>query len=270
MTERAFTVQGTEVFVEGQGEQTIVMLHGWPDTHRLWDSTVQALGAKYRCVRFTFPGNEAATSGPSRSLDQITALLLEIVDQASPGKPVTLLLHDWGCFFGYEFAARHPHRAARVVGMDIGDVTSPDFIRSLTLGQKLMALFYQLWLAMSWVLGRFVSGAAGDFFTRLMARLMHCPAQQQDIRWYMNFPYAMAWLGLGGGMRGAKRFKPHCPMLYLYGKRKPLLFHSPKWLDKLNTTPGSKAVGLPCGHWIMLDQPAVLEALLLEWLPHED
>ena len=266
MTAPAFVVQGTEVFVQGQGEQTIVMLHGWPDTHRVWDRTVQVLQGQYRCVRFTFPGFEGPSVGAARSLDQITALLLDIVNKASPNQPVTLLLHDWGCFFGYEFAARHPQRVARVVGLDIGDATSPDFIRSLTLSQKLMALFYQIWLAKSWVLGRFVSGAAGDFFTRVMARLMQCPADPKRIRWFMNFPYAMAWFGLGGGLRGAQRFKPHCPMLFVYGKRKPLMFHSPKWLEKLNAIPGSKAVGLPTGHWVMLDQPAELEALVLEWL----
>jgi pimeloyl-ACP methyl ester carboxylesterase len=114
-------VQGTEVFIEGQGEETIVCIHGWPDTHRLWDRTVQALQGRYRCVRFTLPGFE----GPPRqgqkalTLAELTARLLAIVDAVSPGQPVTLLLHDWGCVFGYELAARHPERVARIVAVDI-------------------------------------------------------------------------------------------------------------------------------------------------------
>ena len=58
-------VQGTEVWIEGQGAQNILMIHGWPDTHKLWDGTVQALQGQYRCVRFTLPGSEGPTTGPA-------------------------------------------------------------------------------------------------------------------------------------------------------------------------------------------------------------
>ena len=60
----------------------------------------------------------------------------------------------------------------------------------------------------------------------------------------MNYPYAMTWFGLAGGLRGLTNFKPHCPMLYLYGQRKPFMFHSEQWLDRLNAAPGSLALGL--------------------------
>ena len=36
------------------------MVHGWPDTYRLWDGQVEALKDRYRCVRFTLPGFDAA------------------------------------------------------------------------------------------------------------------------------------------------------------------------------------------------------------------
>ncbi len=261
-----FAVQGTDVFVEGSGHHTVVMIHGWPDTHRLWDGAVQTLKANYRCVRFTFPGSDAPPAGPAPSLADITARLLAIIDKASADQPVTLLLHDWGCFFGYELAARHPDRVARVIGVDIGDTTSSAFMKSLTLGNKLMILSYQVWLATAWLIGRYLSERVADAMTRWMAGAMQCPAPKEGVRWFMNVPYAMTWFGVGGGIRGAMRFKPHCPMLYLYGKRKPFMFHSQKWLEKLNTTPGSKAVGLSCGHWVMVDRAPEFEAQVLEWL----
>ncbi|MDE2419202.1 MAG: alpha/beta hydrolase [Burkholderiales bacterium] len=266
MNAPAFSVLGADVYVEGQGAQTLVMIHGWPDTYRLWDSTVLALQGQYRCVRFTLPGFEGPRQGNARTLADITALLLAIVDEASPDQPVTLVLHDWGCLFGYELAARHPDRVNRIVGLDIGDATSPDFLRSLSLVHKLMIAFYQLWLATAWGVGRYVSGAVGDAMTRFMARAMRCPAPPESIRWFMNFPYAMAWLGVGGGLRGVMRFTPHCPMLFVYGKCKLFMFHSGRWLERLNTAPGSKAVGLSSGHWLTADCPAELAALLDGWL----
>ena len=266
MPEPAYQVQGTDVFVEGEGAETLVFIHGWPDTHFLWDSTVRALQGKYRCVRFTFPGYAAAQTGTARTLVETTALLLAIVDAASPQKPVTLVLHDWGCVFGYELAARHPLRIKRIVGVDIGDHNSGAFAKSLLVSQKLAVLSYQVWLAMGWLAGRFLSPLLGSAMTRLMARLLECPTPAGQIHWFMNVPYAMTWFGLGGGLAGSLQVEPHCPMLYVYGRRKPLMFHSPRWLERINARPDSKAVGLPCGHWVMVSQAAAFEALVLEWL----
>ncbi|WP_274378911.1 hypothetical protein [Deinococcus cavernae] len=30
-------IEDTDIHIEGEGSQTIVMIHGWPDTYRLWD-----------------------------------------------------------------------------------------------------------------------------------------------------------------------------------------------------------------------------------------
>lgn len=262
------TVQGTEVLIEGQGDETIVCIHGWPDTLSLWDRTVQALQGRYRCVRFTLPGFEGPPPQGQKALTlaELTARLLAIVDAVSPGQPVSLLLHDWGCVFGYELAARHPERVARIAAVDIGDARSPRFLKTLGAKPKLMIVFYQFWLAKCWVLGRFFSARFADYWTRMMARLLRSPTPQHSIHWYMNYPYAMTWLRLGGGLGGLAPFAPHCPMLYVYGQRKPFMFHSQAWVDELNAKPGSRAVGLQTGHWVMVEQPEAFEAELLGWL----
>ena len=43
MSEHSFFVNDTEVHLSGRGQHTIVMLHGWPDSYRLWDGMVEAL-----------------------------------------------------------------------------------------------------------------------------------------------------------------------------------------------------------------------------------
>ena len=52
-------VDGVEVVVDGDGPEAIVMVHGWPDTLRLWDPQVEALRPRFRCIRFTLPGFDA-------------------------------------------------------------------------------------------------------------------------------------------------------------------------------------------------------------------
>jgi pimeloyl-ACP methyl ester carboxylesterase len=113
MSRSALTVQGVDVLIEGERPDALVMIHGWPDTHHLWDSSVQALKPFFRCVRFTLPGYDLEKPPRATSLAQMTALLADIVDAVSPARPVHLLLHDWGCVFGYEFAAARPERVAR-------------------------------------------------------------------------------------------------------------------------------------------------------------
>ena len=53
-------VDGIELHVDGEGAETIVMVHGWPDTYRLWDAQVAFLRSRYQCVRFTLPGFDIA------------------------------------------------------------------------------------------------------------------------------------------------------------------------------------------------------------------
>ena len=166
-------VQGIDVYVEGPSDAvvTVVMIHGWPDTYRLWDAQVTALAKTFRCVRFSLPGFEVAAPARRVSLDQMVALFGEIVDAVSPDAPVTLLLHDWGCVFGYQFAARQPQRVAQVIGIDVGDTFAPSFIKSLSLKAKLMIGGYQGWLAIAHSLG-----PVGTSMTRLMARVLRAPA----------------------------------------------------------------------------------------------
>jgi pimeloyl-ACP methyl ester carboxylesterase len=255
-------IDGVEVHVEGEGPETILMLHGWPDTHRLWDGQVAALKDRFRCVRFTLPGFDLARPPRQTTLPEMSRLLLQVLDAVGPGVPVTLLLHDWGCFYGYDFAARHPERVQRIVGVDVGDVASRAFVRSLGAKQKAMIAAYQLPLAAAWKL----RGRAGDAISRRVARVLRCPAEPAAIGWQMAYPYALQW---SGGFKDAKRFEPHCPVLYLFGTRKPLMFHSPEWLVRIGAVPGNAVHGLRTGHWVMLQAPGEFNEKLLAWLSQE-
>jgi len=42
-----------------------------------------------------------------------------------------------------------------------------------------------------------------------------------------GYPYYIQWTGAWAAIDGARRFTPACPMLFIYGRRKPFMFHSP-------------------------------------------
>lgn len=261
-------IDGLSVSIEGQGP-LVLMLHGWPDSPALWDGLVATLRERWTCVRFALPGFDLARPPRPVPVDEMCRLIAAVADAVSPGAPVTLVLHDWGCFFGYEFAARHADRVARVVGVDIGDTNSGAYMKSLNAKEKLFIAGYQLWLAVAWKLGG-VWPALADGLTRFMARQVGCRTAPAAIGWQMNYPYAMQWFGSFGGLRGVARVDkvlgPRIPTLFCYGRRKPFMFHSPRWLHALAAAPGSAAHGFDAGHWLMLQKKAEFHQVVGDWL----
>ena len=255
-------IAGIDVHIEGpEGADPIVMVHGWPDTYRLWDKQVEFLKAKYRCIRFSLPGYEAPQERRIYTVDEVTTLIRQVVEQLSPGKKVTLMVHDWGCIFGYEFYMRNQALVSRLIGVDIGEVRSARF--DLTGKQKFYILAYQVWLAIAWKIG----GGLGEWMTHKMARWVRSKSDPRFIASRMNYPYFLAWFGGAQSLRRqTQKLEPACPMLFIYGERKLFMFHSKRWLEKLNATPGSKAVGFATGHWVMLQAPDRFNEVTGEWL----
>jgi pimeloyl-ACP methyl ester carboxylesterase len=266
-------IQGLDIHIEGNGPETLIMLHGWPDTLALWDDTVHALRDTHQCVRFTLPAFDAQAPMPPKSLLEMVAFIHEVVQQVSPQNPVTLVLHDWGCVFGYEYAATYPERVSRMVAVDVGDHNSRALNASLSAKAKWAVFSYQIWLAIAWQIAN-IFGSTGhalaNRMTRYMAKKLRCPSPMEHMHVGMNAPYAMKWMGALQGLAFAcnalKVLPTARPMLYVYGKRKPFMFHSDRWLEKIASYPGSRVEGFDTGHWVMTSKPAQFNALLKEWL----
>ena len=138
--------------------------------------------------------------------------------------------------------------------------------RSWGLREKFSVFAYQYWLAMAWKIGHAFSPGLGNRMTRAMARWLRCPTQPASISYRMNYPYAMQWFDTAGGFKRAAPVQLPMPMLYVYGARKPFMFHSPEWLDRLAAREGCAVEGLPCGHWVMVSQPEAFQARVRQWL----
>jgi pimeloyl-ACP methyl ester carboxylesterase len=71
---------------------------------------------------------------------------------------------------------------------------------------------------------------------------------------------------LGGGFRGARPLRAACPMLFVYGTRKPFMFHAPAWAERLAAAPGCAVQGLRTGHWVMTAEPEAFNRIVEDWL----
>ncbi len=255
------TFREVDVHIEGDGAETIFMVHGWPDTYRLWDAQVQLLKSRYRCVRFTLPGFDAAHARRTYSLDELTGFLKEAIEHVAPGQKVILMMHDWGCVFGYEFYMRNPQLVSKIVGVDIGDQIS--LRQSRTLLENMLVFSYQGWLALAWVLG----GPIGDGMARFTARVLRCPAPRAHIGSRMGYPYFMQWFGgRNSYRRQVQRFVPSCPILFVYGSRKPVMFHAKAWAEDLRASKSNRVEEFDTGHWVMVEQPDRFHEVVGNWL----
>lgn len=254
-------IDGTEVFIEGSGKHTLVMLHGWPDTHESWRQQIDFFNQDYTCVTFTMPGF-APDDHTRYSVDDIVDRIRAIVDAVSPDEKVILLAHDWGCVFGYEYAMRHSHRVAKMIGMDVGDINSEHLQSSLSPIQKLMVFTYQIILAIGFLCGKTISTATG----KLVASALQAKCNRDNIHGGMSMPYAMRWFGINGGLNNLLPMEPTFPIFYCYATQKPMMFHSPQWLEQLLRNPQNKVEAFDCGHWIMVDKADELNAAVAAWL----
>jgi pimeloyl-ACP methyl ester carboxylesterase len=156
-------IDNVEILVEGKVKQTILMLHGWPDNTNFWDSQVDALKDNYRCIRLTLPGFDLKHERRTRTLKELINFIQRVLDEVCPDEQVFLMVHDWGCIFGYQFYIGFPAPVSKIIGVDIGDTVS--WNREISSPHQAAAYGYQAMLAACWKLG----GKLGDIGTRSVA-----------------------------------------------------------------------------------------------------
>lgn len=86
---------------EGGGPEgpTIVLVHGWPDTHRMWHGVAELLGADHRVVAYDTRGQgESVTDAPDSefTVDRLADDLFAVIDAVAPDEQVHVVGHDWG------------------------------------------------------------------------------------------------------------------------------------------------------------------------------
>ncbi|NLU64098.1 alpha/beta fold hydrolase [Rhodococcus sp. HNM0563] len=102
---------------EGNPEgPVLILVHGWPDTHMLWDRVVPHLADEFRIIRFDNRGAGASTVPRDVAAYRLTHLatdLFAVIDAMGPDTPVHLLAHDWGAVLCWE-AVCEPGAAERI------------------------------------------------------------------------------------------------------------------------------------------------------------
>ena len=96
---------GVELEVSERGRADappLVLVHGFPDTQRVWDEVAELLADRYRVVTYDVRGTGASGApdggAAGYAIELLVADLAAVLDAVSPDGPAHLVGHDWGGF----------------------------------------------------------------------------------------------------------------------------------------------------------------------------
>ncbi|WP_156686668.1 SDR family oxidoreductase [Mycobacterium sp. Marseille-P9652] len=98
------------VYEEGKPDgPTVVLVHGWPDSHVLWDGVVPLLAERFRVIRYDNRGvglSSAPRPVAAYRMERFADDFAAVIGELSPGGPAHVLAHDWGSVGVWEYLTR--------------------------------------------------------------------------------------------------------------------------------------------------------------------
>jgi pimeloyl-ACP methyl ester carboxylesterase len=251
----------------------VVLLHGWPDTGDLWQHQVPALtAAGYRVIapdlrgfgRSGKPADLAAYAAPIMVGDVLGVLDALDIESAH------LVGHDWGAAIAWMTAALAPDRVASITAMSVGH---PEALRSAGLRQRekswYMLLFQFMGVAERWL--------SDDGFRNLREWSAHPDIEPVVER--LTDPVALtASLALYRAILPPESLvEPRVPLPPVAAPAMGVWGSADRALIEAGMTGSAGHVTGPwryervedAGHWLPLEAPDKVNALLLDFLGHD-
>jgi pimeloyl-ACP methyl ester carboxylesterase len=268
---RRINVEGLELALQDEGDgPPVLLLHGFPDSSRLWRGQIPALtGAGLRVLAPDLRGfgesgkpEAVAEYRVGRSVADLVAMLDALaIDR------VAVVGHDWGAGVAWALALSAPERVERLVAMSVGH---PALRATRTLEDRQMA-WYQLLFQFpeaeaivmrdDWRLFRAWAASHPDL-DEAIAALSRPGALTAGLNWYR------ANLHPAGELRPAPAFAPvQAPVLGMWST-------GDAYLSERGLVGSAEHVAGPwryeriegAGHWLQRDATERVNELLADFL----
>jgi pimeloyl-ACP methyl ester carboxylesterase len=238
---------GTTHVAETGAGPPIVLLHGNPDTHEVWGSTVARLGT-FRCIAPDLPGFGESAPGEGYTLEHQGTWVRGIVDALALQR-FHLVCHDIGGVYGLAFACEHADRLASLTICNT--VFSPDYKwhfwarvwRTRWLGELSWKLLNRTLFVREMRRGspRIPRAYAEQAYARVTPTML-----AEVLRWYRAMT-PTEWSGWDDRLRAVTA---RVPTQVIWGDLDPFI---PKRMAE--RFGGVVHHDPDCGHWTMLEEP---------------
>jgi pimeloyl-ACP methyl ester carboxylesterase len=257
--------------VRDTGEGTpVVLLHGWPDTGELWAQQSRTLvAAGYRTIVPDLRGFGASSKPAEISAYAAPALVGDVVGvlDALGVDRAHVVGHDWGAAIAWMTAAFAPDRVASITAMSVGH---PSSFAAAGFRQRQLS-WYMLLFQFTGVAERWL---AADDFRNLREWSAH--PQFESVVQRLSEPGALtASLGVyRANLPPESLVTPRAELPPVLAPAMGVWSSNDFALTEESMTNSGKVVAGPwryervegAGHWLQLDAPAEVDALLLDFL----
>lgn len=269
MTRLAVNGIELEVTDEGQGE-AVLLLHGFPDSSALWRHQRPALlAAGYRVITPDLRGFGESSRPADIAAYRVTELLADIsglLDTLAVTR-VHVVSHDWGASLGWLLAAQQPQRVASFTALSVGH---PQAFYGAGMAQRARS-WYMLLFQFEQLAERILAADDWAFLRDFSGHHAECERWVKDLARPGALTAALNWYRANA--HPAQTFRklafPRVAVrtLGLFGSADP-------YLEEAQMVASGAYVDAPwryqrlegAGHWLPLDRPQAVTALLLEWL----
>lgn len=118
--QKNITVNNINIAYYEQGEgETIILLHGWPQTSYVWRKMFPQLSKQYRTIAIDLPGNGNSAEVSRYDTKYIASVIKDVVDKLEIDK-FHLVSHDIGSWVAVPFANYFEDRVKTLTVMEAG------------------------------------------------------------------------------------------------------------------------------------------------------
>ena len=257
------------VTVYGEGP-AVVFLHGFPDSREVWRYQVQVVAdGGYRVIvpdQRGFGGASRPEGVEHYNIQALAADIIGIMDRLDIHQP-RLVGHDFGAGLAWFMAAHIPERFSQLVVMSVGSSGNPGWD---TIEQR-EASWYFDFFNKTGVAETALMADDWDFFKRLTR---HSGDQDQFIR-DLSRPGALTaalnWYrantqGWGSLHSGLNYPLINMPVMGIWSSADPFLKEAQMQSSNINVDGPWRYERIEdAGHWFMLEKPATVNSLLLDF-----
>ena len=102
-------------------DETLVFLHGFPQTPAMWTGVIDQLSMDCACLAPALPGYDPSSAAQRQESFTASALAAQIatyIEEKSPDRPVVVVGHDVGGFIAYALAIERPELVRGLVAIN--------------------------------------------------------------------------------------------------------------------------------------------------------
>lgn len=259
----ATIVKQLEVKVEGEGDETLVFIHGYPDSLEMWDKQAEFFKTHYQVARFTLPGFELTDNGarPHYNIKQMR-LIIDSYIKSLNSDSVTVIAHDWGAVYASHYLKKNS-LVDKLVLLDVGSFGDEQ--------RPSINVKYTFALAVAWTLPEFLGTKLALYTADSILHVQDVDPNKSinDLRpdARMTYPYWHLWKDvLTKDSTIAVKVKDYgTPFLFIYGQDKKVWFHAKSWEKEIQDLNKGQVESVPGGHWFMQSSPDLVNQKLATW-----